>query len=131
MLRLATRRAGDSLRDTHPMLCRSLATHVPQTTLVTPASTPPNRYPVRGGQNLTSRFRRLEKSLRGRDAYEQEIEELYSDKRENEGAPRVRPARSDVKRFMGFTIPKKPQEPGPGGECLIFSSCLFASHVTL
>ena len=37
------------------------------------------KYPSRGGQNLTQRFQRLERSFRGKDAYKQEITELKED----------------------------------------------------
>lgn len=116
MIRTATRRARYTLRKPTCTQCRSLSTsYYANGTL--PSSTPPNKYPTRGGQNLTDRFRRLEKSIRGKGAYEQEIVELVGDRQENEpDGSRVRPAKRDVKTFMGFAIPEEPKPPGPDGK---------------
>ena len=83
-----------------------------------PTSTPPGRYPARGGQNLSDRYRRLEKSVRGKGAYARDIDELVGDRWENDpdAGLRVRPARRDAKMFMGFVVPEEPKPPGPDGE---------------
>ena len=112
MLRLATK-TRPRAPITHPW--RSISAY-PSAGAV-PTSTPPSKYPTRGGQNLSARFQRLEKSVRGKGAYQRDIDEIASERAENEpeSSARVRPARPAVNTFMGFVVPEEPKLPGPDG----------------
>ena len=85
----------------------------------TPAPVTRLKHPTRGGQNLSGRYVRLERALRGKEAYEKEIDELE----EEEESTRTE---ADVKGkgramgtapfvFHGYTIPEEPKPPGPDG----------------
>ncbi|EKM56609.1 uncharacterized protein PHACADRAFT_118429 [Phanerochaete carnosa HHB-10118-sp] len=123
MLRLAARRALSSLP--HAPIIRQRHTSTVAAARVLPTSTLPGRYPTRGGQNLTDRFRRLEKSARGKGTYQSDIAELSREIQDNgpKAGLRVRPAKREVKTFMGFTIPGEPKPPEPDECCM--SGCAF------
>ncbi|OCB86459.1 hypothetical protein A7U60_g6351 [Sanghuangporus baumii] len=88
------------------------------------------KHPSRGGQDLANRYIRLERSLRGKEGYQREIEE-FRDEEESLSANAGAGARDEkrkentnvVKRrngkqplvFMGYTIPEAPKPPGPDG----------------
>ncbi|KIP09734.1 hypothetical protein PHLGIDRAFT_34249 [Phlebiopsis gigantea 11061_1 CR5-6] len=115
MLRLA---AKTHLRAPIVFPWRSISTY-PSTSAL-PTSTPPSKYPTRGGQNLSARFQRLEKSVRGKGAYQRDIDVIASDRKENEpeSGVRVRPARPEVNTFMGFVVPEEPKPPEPDECCM-------------
>ena len=76
------------------------------------------KYPSRGGQNLSARYKRLEKSRRGKEIYSQEIKDLV----EGQNGPSplqtvaVRQARRKIPvAFHGFVIPEAPRPPEPDG----------------
>lgn len=93
-------------------------------TLPSYSATPPSlspvdvarkKHPTRGGQNLSLRFNRLEKSLRGKEGYDKRIADL-----KEEGSPATHATTSTVaekQTFMGFVIPEKPKPPADDGEC--------------
>lgn len=82
-----------------------------------PSSTPVARHrrPNRSGQNLSERYRRLEKMLRGKEEYA-----MKSDI--NEGTTRftseLRTSSRNPETFMGFIIPEEPREPAADGESI-------------
>ncbi|KAJ7484791.1 oxidoreductase-like protein [Mycena galericulata] len=77
---------------------------------------------TRGGQNLTLRYRRLEQSLRGKEALQRgmrarESETKYQeppDFAEESGVA----ATKDAKYFHGFEIPTRPKEPESDECCM-------------
>jgi len=71
------------------------------------------KKPTRGGQNLTDRHRRLERSLRGREARLKQIDDLSSASTVVQPPPTVR--RPTLSTFRGFVIPEKPKPPEPDG----------------
>ena len=76
------------------------------------------KYPSRGGQNLSARYKRLEKSRRGKEIYSQEIKDLAEG--QNDPSPlqtvAVRQARRKIPVvFHGFVIPDAPRPPEPDG----------------
>lgn len=83
----------------------------------TQSQKPTWKHPTRGGQNLSDRFRRLERSLRGKDAYKRDIVDLTE---EAGSAIPARPPKgnSRIKTFMGYVIPEEPQAPEPDGELI-------------
>jgi hypothetical protein len=81
------------------------------------------KRPARGGQNLTDRHRRLEKSLRGREAQLQQIEDLPGP---SAGVKSQSPLkRSSLNTFRGFVVPEQPKPPSPDGTSYNFSSMVF------
>lgn len=113
MLRLAARRAAyDPPCSSIILACRS-ASALASTSAV-PTSTPPYKYPTRGGQNLSERFQRLEKSVRGKEAYQRDIHEIAGERAANASVSGRR-ARPSVDTFMGFVVPEEPKPPGPDG----------------
>ena len=81
------------------------------------------RLRSRGGQNLTERWARLERSLRGKGGYEDKIDTLV-DQAGNASADATRGAASKTNQrtFHGLVLPEKPREPQSDGE-LTFSFC--------
>ena len=78
-------------------------------------STPSWKEPTRGGQNLAKRYERLERSLRGKEAYGKEIRELAEEAATLQTSGSIR-RRNVANTFMGFAVPEEPQPPGPEGE---------------
>ena len=69
------------------------------------------KRPSRGGQNLTDRYIRLEKSLRGKEA-----QIKRRDDAEVNVEPVIQPATNNTSKiFRGFIIPEKPKEPEADG----------------
>ncbi|KAI0944949.1 hypothetical protein AcV7_001612 [Taiwanofungus camphoratus] len=86
------------------------------------------KFPQRGGQNLTSRWRRLERSLRGKEAYGAQRQGLV-DQAEGAGAVDVAGAGGkgkELRTFMGLVIPDKPKEP-QSDECCM-SGCAICVY---
>ena len=80
------------------------------------------KYPSRGGQNLTQRFQRLERSFRGKDAYKQEITELKEDAEgttvdlaTEDTQKSIQGRKNKAQMFMGFVIPDEPKPPADDG----------------
>jgi len=74
------------------------------------------KRPSRGGQNFTDRYKRLEKSLRGKDAYASESDELRQSTLTGPTSGNSSPGSpSSSVLFHGLTIPDKPQEPADDG----------------
>ena len=111
MLQLAGRRAVTSAH-THIASCRRITTDSQASRV--PHSTPPWKEPVRGGQNLSQRYERLEKSLRGKEAYGKEIQQL-TQKSGTIQSPAEARRGGGARTFMGFVVPEEPKPPGPDG----------------
>jgi hypothetical protein len=76
------------------------------------------KNPSRGGQNLSERFRRLEKSLRGKGALSQNLDTPHTSEGEiAAGSPSLKKA----EMFRGFRVPLKPIPPADDGSLL--NSC--------
>ncbi|KAJ6612544.1 oxidoreductase-like protein [Mycena sp. CBHHK59/15] len=72
------------------------------------------KNPSRGGQNLSLRYRTLEKSLRGKEALTKDIRTL-----EAEASPRDSSPQLDATRyFRGFEIPQRPNAPESDECCM-------------
>ena len=76
----------------------------------------------RGGHNLTERYRRLETTLRGKNAFIQQISELSDDPSKTRSPSLISPSHSDVlgapDTIAGFVIPKQPIPPTDEGRFL-------------
>ncbi|KAH9939869.1 oxidoreductase-like protein [Amylocystis lapponica] len=89
------------------------------------------KYPTRGGQNLSARYRRLERSLRGKKAYGARITELAEDAQDIADAHPETPhaaskPRAGANMFMGFVIPQEPRAP-ESDECCM-SGCAICVY---
>jgi Oxidoreductase-like protein, N-terminal len=75
------------------------------------------RRPSRGGQDLTHRYRRLEKSIREKNALSQNIADLSSPR----PVPNVRPSSAtantdQLRLFRGMPVPQEPKPPDSDGK---------------
>jgi len=70
------------------------------------------KRPQRGGQNLSQRANRLEKSLRAREA-RSSFPEMPVNTESGSGS--VPLSRAPVEMFHGLVVPRKPKEPGDEG----------------
>uniref|UniRef100_A0A8H7XP94 Oxidoreductase-like domain-containing protein n=1 Tax=Psilocybe cubensis TaxID=181762 RepID=A0A8H7XP94_PSICU len=73
------------------------------------------RKPARGGQNLSDRYIRLEKSLRGKDTISREIDGLVHPDPES---PRSRRSQDPVRLFHGYVVPEEPKPPADDECCM-------------
>lgn len=77
------------------------------------------KHPSRGGQNLSARYERLERSLRGKELYSKEIT-AYAAEGANISNLQSNATRSILRRepmvFQGLTIPEAPRPPEADGE---------------
>lgn len=97
--------------------------HLPKGTTATPtapgapATNDTSKRPRRGGQNLSERYLRLERSLRQKAVQSAHIAATPGSARPPDAGelPRVKPAMPKVEMFHGFIVPEEPQEPGPDG----------------
>ncbi|PSR78582.1 hypothetical protein PHLCEN_2v7329 [Hermanssonia centrifuga] len=89
----------------------------------TVASTPSWKEPGRGGQNLSQRYERLEKSLRGKGTYQQAISQL-SHEAASPLTPSARRTKDKREIFMGLVVPEEPKPPGPDGTIILVSYTL-------
>ncbi|KAI0790374.1 oxidoreductase-like protein [Abortiporus biennis] len=99
--------------------------HTPTTTRTIPIPTPVAlerlKRSQRGGQNLSTRYQRLETSLRGKEGYEKRISDLYASKDAGSAAStdiHSRSSKANVKTFMGFVIPEEPRPPADDECCM-------------
>jgi hypothetical protein len=76
------------------------------------------KKPSRGGQNLTERHKRLEKSLRGKEAYTSESDELKHSTLTGPSTGTGGTIEPKIEFFHGLTIPHKPKEPADDGACI-------------
>lgn len=72
------------------------------------------KQPLRGGQNLTNRYQRLENSTREKYALSHNIEVLSSQQPKLASQPHL-PFYPNGKVFRGFVIPEKPRPPESDG----------------
>ncbi|KAK7463470.1 hypothetical protein VKT23_006819 [Stygiomarasmius scandens] len=88
------------------------------------------KRPSRGGQNFTDRYKRLEKSLRGKDAYASESDELRQSTLTGPTSGNSSPGSpSSSVLFHGLTIPDKPQEPADDECCMSGCAvCVYDLH---
>ncbi|TFK31747.1 oxidoreductase-like protein [Crucibulum laeve] len=87
------------------------------------------KYPNRGGRNLTDRYIRLEKSLRGKEALAKEIDELELTNKKATTFTSATAADASTRTrnmFRGFYIPEEPKEP-EADECCM-SGCAICVY---
>lgn len=116
MLPVALRRSLLQPRQlVHSLAKGSAATPPPADT---PAPVDASKRPRRGGQNLSERYNRLERSLRQKAVQSAHIEDLPGPAMPPDAGelPRVKPGKPAVEMFRGFIVPEEPIEPGPDGE---------------
>ncbi|KAH7904988.1 hypothetical protein BJ138DRAFT_1018336 [Hygrophoropsis aurantiaca] len=85
------------------------------------------KNPVRGGQNLTARFQRLENTIRGKDAYSQKISSLSQPADQQLLA--THSSDSSLFKgttFAGFIIPEEPKPPADDECCM--SGCAICVY---
>ncbi|TBU31369.1 hypothetical protein BD311DRAFT_656785 [Dichomitus squalens] len=124
---------------------RSLATEVPSSALDDSPSSSTSRTPAvdqrklthlkrrtRGGQNLTKRFKRLERAVRGKASYGRDIQELERSSAVPDPAPYTEEestqqasSRTDTgagtntrRIFRGFFVPEPPKPPADDECCM-------------
>ncbi|TFK87505.1 hypothetical protein K466DRAFT_548601 [Polyporus arcularius HHB13444] len=124
----------------HNLRARCLATSTPPGPLNDPQSSPSHaptvdaqqlshlKHPKRGGRNLTRRYKRLERSLRGKNVYGREIESLQRSGEVTDPAPytseeKTQQANSSTGRskrriFRGFVVPEAPKPPAEDECCM-------------
>lgn len=77
------------------------------------------RNGTRGGQNLSSRYKRLEKSLRGKEAYAQSTGSVYDAPGASGSTSTIVSApsrkREGPRMFKGFVVPEEPKAPESDG----------------
>lgn len=91
------------------------------------------KHPSRGGRDLSARYVRLERALRGKEEYERDIAGMEKGE-VNEGATggsisddgRVRGKGKAQTMFAGFVIPEIPKPPEPDGASSLLSHFLKA-----
>ncbi|TCD68397.1 hypothetical protein EIP91_010906 [Steccherinum ochraceum] len=96
----------------------------PEPPRLSPIDVARKKHPIRGGQNLSMRYGRLERSLRGKEGYDLRIAEL-----KDEGGLETHtsaPSTSNKKMFMGFVIPEKPRPPADDECCM--SGCAICVY---
>ncbi|KAJ4478631.1 oxidoreductase-like protein [Lentinula edodes] len=76
------------------------------------------QHSQRGGQNLSERYIRLEKSLRGKEALEAEYENLHRSTLTGPSAGKNAVADNTDDTFRGLVIPEKPREPQSDECCM-------------
>ncbi|KII84561.1 hypothetical protein PLICRDRAFT_117598 [Plicaturopsis crispa FD-325 SS-3] len=88
------------------------------------------KHPSRGGQNLSDRYHRLAKSLRGKEAFSKKIQELPGSSTvpasgQVAGDWKPQPQREDTS-FRGLLVPTQPKPPEPDECCM--SGCAICVH---
>ncbi|KDQ60398.1 hypothetical protein JAAARDRAFT_191782 [Jaapia argillacea MUCL 33604] len=88
------------------------------------------KHPGRGGQNLTERYHRLEKSLREKAALTQQIREIPVEgtvvTSPTPSAPSVVLRGKQPKTFRGFVVPEEPRPPSDDECCM--SGCAICVY---
>lgn len=74
------------------------------------------RKPARGGQNLTDRYKRLENSLRGKEAISAELSDLTHNNLSTSSGANISASRRPGRMFRGFEIPEEPKPPADDGK---------------
>ena len=137
LLRLRHHRAASIiLRLSHSIAVRGLSTHAPPSTPLRESSSsstlsPPTvdqrklkhlKHSSRGGQDLSRRYQRLERSIRGKTSYGRGIEDFHRSGRVEDPAPYTNvQGSSDAtgKRtrciYRGFVVPEVPAPPADDG----------------
>ncbi|TDL24570.1 hypothetical protein BD410DRAFT_786079 [Rickenella mellea] len=75
------------------------------------------KNPSRSSQNLTDRYKRLERSLRGKEAYTKQLLDIDADSEGSREPPSSLP-RKGPRKFRGFVIPERPTEPKADECCM-------------
>ena len=87
-------------------------------------STEHPRRPARGGQNLSERYVRLEKSLRQKGARSSELEQIQQQPSPSQAATQtsgaLKPHQKPLQYFRGFQIPEEPRPPADDGACILY-----------
>ena len=111
---LSTQSSYRPLRILHPFSIRSVSSGNARNDLGDAIARLKN--PTRGGQNLRERYRRLERSVRGKDFYAKQASEYVPSP-----PPATKSGGESRVTFRGFLIPKKPEAPGSDGAQFVFS----------
>lgn len=84
------------------------------------------KRPSRGGQNLSDRYLRLERSLRGKQALSNIIHdsEILDESHPGAGSSGSHDSANTSETFRGFTIPREPKPPESDGASIEFLLCL-------
>ena len=80
------------------------------------------KRPTRGGQNLTDRHRRLEKSLRGKEARLKQIDDLPAPPTVVQPSSALKGPALNI--FRGFVVPEQPKPPEPDGKSILIINIL-------
>ncbi|KDQ32115.1 hypothetical protein PLEOSDRAFT_154320 [Pleurotus ostreatus PC15] len=78
------------------------------------------KRPTRGGQNLSLRYARLERSLRGKESFQKELDELAwaSEVQTHPSASANTTGKDGSLMFRGFFVPEKPRPPEADECCM-------------
>ena len=86
----------------------------------------PFERPVRGGQNLSERFKRLENSLRGKNAMKRELAAKgFQTLLPPQIVPPATVSSAQAHRFHGFHVPLEPKPPADDGTFQKFAASRF------
>lgn len=94
------------------LLCQSTEAGIRRLSNDTASKIARIKNPSRGGQNLTLRYRRLEKMVRGKEVRAQHIEKLPG---AGAAVAQTPAAASGLKTFHGLMVPEEPTPPEPDG----------------
>ncbi|KAF9500645.1 hypothetical protein BDN71DRAFT_1381678 [Pleurotus eryngii] len=82
------------------------------------------KRPTRGGQNLSLRYARLERSLRGKEGFQKELDELaWASKVQTHPPASATSSKDGSLMFRGFFVPEKPRPPAADGKHCCMSGC--------
>ncbi|KAL4250379.1 Oxidoreductase-like domain-containing protein, partial [Pleurotus pulmonarius] len=77
------------------------------------------KRPTRGGQNLSLRYVRLERSLRGKEGFQKELNELvWASEAQSRPPASTKPSGDGSFMFRGFFVPEKPRPPEADECCM-------------
>ena len=101
----------------------NLSKGVAATPLLSDAAGDASKRPRRGGQNLSERYLRLERSLRQKAFQSAQIDDTPGPSRAPDVGelPRVRTSKPAVEMFYGFVVPEEPKAPDPDGMSSIYA----------
>ncbi|TRM59620.1 hypothetical protein BD626DRAFT_607597, partial [Schizophyllum amplum] len=82
----------------------------------------------KGGQNLSNRYRRLERSVRSKQAFTQELEDIQDEETSAPAAP-ITLSQAPAHTFKGYTIPDEPRPPEADECCMSGCAvCVYDLH---
>ncbi|CAA7268846.1 unnamed protein product [Cyclocybe aegerita] len=89
----------------------------------------PQRRPARDGQNLSDRYVRLEKSLRGKEMFSKELDDLAETNPPVPADLQPKKLAKTTNTFHGFVVPEEPKPPADDECCMSGCAvCVYDLH---